>query len=59
MTGHRADREDERPRRVQGECARNCFGRHVPDGSQMPGSCVHGEPRDAVMPAVGDVEELP
>jgi hypothetical protein len=36
MTGHRAGREDERARRVQGECARNCFGRHVPDGSQMP-----------------------
>src|SRR5207237_8862375 len=57
--GRRAGAEQEPPGRVETESAGNRFGRYVSDRRQMTGGGVDGEPGDAVMAAIADVEEFP
>jgi hypothetical protein len=57
--GRRPGGEDEIARRVETEGTGDRFGRDVPDARQMPGDGVDGEPRDAVVAAVGHIQELP
>ena len=58
LAGRRAGGEQIIPARVKAERARDRFGRGMPERFQMPGRRVDGEPGDAVMAAVADIQEL-
>ena len=58
-TRRRTGGKDELARRVQTKGTRDRFGRHVPQGRQLPGGGVDGEPRQAVVAAVAHIQELP
>ena len=52
-----ARRVQEHPRRIQTERGGHRLGRHMPGGRQAPGRRVDGEPGDAVVATVADIEE--
>ncbi len=54
----RAGSEEEFALRVQAKGAGYSFSRHLPNGRQPPVS-VNGEPRDAIVSTVRNIQELP